>query len=56
MKTTTKIFVIIAGCAIGGLSAATLVYPVYAAIFSGGSGFISLVVVTLTGISLAKGE
>lgn len=56
MKTSTKIMIILAGMTIGGLNAAVIVWPPYAAIFSGGSGLISLTIITLTGISLAKGN
>lgn len=56
MKMSTKIMIIAAGAAIGGLNASVLVWPPYAAIFSGASSLISLVIVTLTGISLVKGN
>lgn len=56
MKTSTKVIIILAGMAIGGLNAAVIVWPPYAAIFAGGASLISLTIVTLTGISLAKGN
>ena len=56
MQTWQKIVAIAGGAIVGGLGVAAIVYPSMSQIFGGVSGALGLLIATMTGISIVKGE
>ena len=56
MKTWQKILAIAGGAIVGGLGVASVVYPESGQIFGAISGSIGLIITTITGVALIKGE
>lgn len=56
MKTWQKIVAIIGGAVVGGLGVAAVLYPDMAQLFGGISGSVGMLITTVTGVALVKGE
>lgn len=56
MTTSKKVIIIVGSALVGALGGAAIAFPDLSVIFASVSGLVGLIVATITGVSLVKGD